>query len=120
MLCGQDVGASFLAEALRPLCFISPQGPDMYPISPIFTLQSKSSTSSSVTCVEESESPILGERRGCGVWWLGLADNGITDGGATALAAALQERAGITRLNLSDNRVGPELQRILGAHHDLL
>jgi hypothetical protein len=112
--CAQDAGASFLAEALRPLCPVPPQAPQFCPASSIFESLPASTTSSSATYVEKSESPTRGERRGCGVWWLGLAENGITDGGAAALVSALQERVGLTRLNLSDNGVGPELQRSLG------
>ena len=51
---------------------------------------------------------------GCGIRWLGLADDDISDIGAEALIAALLDRPGKTRLNLYDNPIGPELRRAVG------
>lgn len=54
------------------------------------------------------------DRMGCGIRWLGLADDDISDIGAEALIAALLDRPGKTRLNLYDNPIGPELRRAVG------
>ena len=64
--------------------------------------------------VSEPACSFGGPRRGCGLKWLGLADNGIGECGGAALAAALQERRGATRINVSDNQVGQDVLRILG------